>query len=282
MINSNSISGRILCFAVMAAAVSSSVEAELVWSSKEARLEALAGELKPLQATYAFKNEGDDLVTIIAVKPSCGCTTTELEKLTYEPGESGEIRVDFEVGDRVGNQVKEVVIRTDSSRSPVTTLTLRVDIAKPIELKPKLLLWDVGEPREPKQITLTTAVGHRIEIPEIVLASDVARIHVEEIRDEAPLSVGQGTDVVSSEGRPPHELASAEKTASGGEVDVRLKPQRFVFTVSPPKDGKDHRLLVRVKLRPEGSQAESKVLKDERFLVRLLADDVAAENSGGG
>ena len=51
-------------------------------------------------------NEGQTAVTNESLKPSCGCTTAELEKKTYAPGEKGEVRARFDIGQRVGVQSK--------------------------------------------------------------------------------------------------------------------------------------------------------------------------------
>ena len=249
--------------------ITGSTWAELAWVTSEVQLEALAGTTEPLHAKYPFTNTGDVPLTITAVKPSCGCTTAELEKTVYEPGESGVIRVAFEVGDRVGEQVKEVVIRTDDLASPVTTLTLRVDIAERIELSPQLLLWAPGEAREPKHLTLTAAAGHAIGHPEVLLGESPLEVTLEAVPEEAAPEAPE-------EAAPPDGAPPAAAAPVGDGAAAPTEPQVFRLTVKPPADGRNHRALVRLKL----TDADGEPLPEEKFLVRVLPDPAAAEGAG--
>ncbi|MEM7228380.1 MAG: DUF1573 domain-containing protein, partial [Planctomycetota bacterium] len=58
------------------------------------RIEHDYGEVWDIEetiTTFKFSNVGTDTLVIDQIKPSCGCTTTQLEKMVYEPGESAEI-----------------------------------------------------------------------------------------------------------------------------------------------------------------------------------------------
>ncbi|MBL4590685.1 MAG: DUF1573 domain-containing protein [Phycisphaerales bacterium] len=46
--------------------------------------------------SFQFKNMGQGPVTILKIKPACGCTAVELKQTTYAPGESGVIEVIFD------------------------------------------------------------------------------------------------------------------------------------------------------------------------------------------
>ena len=63
-----------------------------------ARVRLAAADKRP--ETFAFRNIGDDPVTIMRVTSSCGCTTPRLDKRTYAPSESGAITARFEIGQR--------------------------------------------------------------------------------------------------------------------------------------------------------------------------------------
>lgn len=240
--------------------------AELVWSQREVRLAATAGTDEPLEAAYGFTNTGDQPVTVTSVKPSCGCTTAALEKTTYAPGEAGAIEVLFEMEERTGEQVKQIVVRTDAPASPVTTLTLRVDITEPVRLSPQLLLWAAGEPRGPKQLTLIAAAGHRIATPEV--AGDTGSVVVEILPDAEAPAGGEGVEDAS---------AIPAETEPAGLHDASAKPQRFRVQVTPPGDGGGHRALVRLRLTGERGEE----LPERKFLVRVLPDPPASERAPG-
>jgi len=44
---------------------------------------------------HRFTNTGKTPVSVLDIKPSCGCVATSLEKFDYAPGESGEIKNNF-------------------------------------------------------------------------------------------------------------------------------------------------------------------------------------------
>ena len=73
--------------------------------------------------TFKFKNTGDKSLILINVKGSCGCTVPEeWPKNPIEPGGTGEIKVEFNSQDRVGNVRKNVRVEanTDPSMSILT------------------------------------------------------------------------------------------------------------------------------------------------------------------
>ena len=95
-----------------------------------------------LEAAFAFVNRADRVVVVEETKASCGCTVPTLEKKSYEPGETGEIRVTFTIGARQGPQRLSVRVRTDAGEHE---LVLRVDIPPRVTLQPRLLLFRAGE-----------------------------------------------------------------------------------------------------------------------------------------
>ena len=87
-------------------------EAGLEWSERRVTMDAAPGQ-KQAEAEFVFRNTGEEPVTITQVWSSCGCTTTALEKRTYEAGEGGRITATFVFGSRVGRHVKTLRITTD-------------------------------------------------------------------------------------------------------------------------------------------------------------------------
>lgn len=155
--------------------------ANLEFATTNVWLDAEPG-VKELTATFPFTNTGDEPVTITNTRASCGCTTPELDKTTYEPGENGEIKAVFTIGGRVGPQRKTVTIETDAAGQDSITLTLETEIAQLIAVEPRLLLWRRAEDSiEPRKIRVT--LGHEpMHIDEIRLMSGQGfAIDVEEV-----------------------------------------------------------------------------------------------------
>jgi hypothetical protein len=77
-----------------------------------------------VKKTFKFKNTGDKSLILINVKGSCGCTVPEeWPKNPIEPGGTGEIKVEFNSQDRVGNVRKNVRVEANTNPS-MTILTL--------------------------------------------------------------------------------------------------------------------------------------------------------------
>ena len=82
-------------------------------------------EGKQVKYTFKFKNTGDQNLGLINVKGSCGCTVPEeWPKNPITPGETGEIKVNFDSQGRVGNVRKNVRVEANTNPSlNILTLT---------------------------------------------------------------------------------------------------------------------------------------------------------------
>ena len=67
---------------------------ELVWGNPTQEFQRTP-EDRELTVNFAFRNDGKTPVTISKVTSSCGCTTAELPKKIYQPGEAGTLPVKF-------------------------------------------------------------------------------------------------------------------------------------------------------------------------------------------
>ena len=114
-------------------------------------------DVETANATASFTNTGKEVVTILDVKPSCGCTTATLEKNSYKPGESGQLRIALTLKGLAGVQRKTIEVFTDDSPDKPTVLTLQTTLPEFIVLSPQLLVWTVGESDKPKEALLTAS-----------------------------------------------------------------------------------------------------------------------------
>ena len=132
----------------------------LQWDKKIIEVQPGPSE-KTAKAEFFFTNISKQPVTIDSVKPSCGCTTTALEKKTYQPGEKGHITAVFTMGSRKGDQAKS--IRVDvRGENPATVLTLVTHIGEPVKLEPSLVYWRTGEAPRAKTIQVKLPSGTRL------------------------------------------------------------------------------------------------------------------------
>ncbi len=114
---------------------------DLLWDETAISVEP-AAKAKGVEVKFVFTNTSSSPVEIEKVSTSCGCTTAKLSKNRYEPGEKGELPVNFVFGNRTGDQEKSILVRIGDG--PPDVLLLRVKIPDVVEFSPSELTWDVG------------------------------------------------------------------------------------------------------------------------------------------
>jgi uncharacterized cupredoxin-like copper-binding protein len=78
--------------------------------------------------SFVIANNGGDLLKIIDVKASCGCTAANPDKKELQPGESTNIAVSFNSKGRKGPQTKTITVSTNDPEKPQVTLTIKCNI----------------------------------------------------------------------------------------------------------------------------------------------------------
>jgi len=207
-------------FSVLFAAVA---HAQVVWENPAQDFQRTPAD-RELTATFAFRNGGEATVTVTKVTSSCGCTTAELAKKTFAPGESGSLAAKFVFGARRGMQSKVIAVATSDGKT--TQLTLRCLIAEdPVTVQPALVWWRVGEAAKVKRVDLTLPADGKVKITAV--ASTNPRI-------EARLTAIEEGRRYAVEIRP-------VDTARQESAEV------FVQTDFPPEGPKAYSVHVRVK-----------------------------------
>src|SRR6267378_2067454 len=98
--------------------------AELKWEQTTIEVHPAVGD-KAAVAHFKYENVGKTQVHFKSVKASCGCTATQTQKETVNPGEKGEITATFNFGDRIGQQPpKTVTVQTDEPPPAQSTISL--------------------------------------------------------------------------------------------------------------------------------------------------------------
>jgi hypothetical protein len=76
---------------------------------------------------FKFKNSGDKPLTIFDAKGSCGCTVPEYPRAPIAPGESGEIKVEFNSKGKKGLESKFVTLNANTIPGE-TRLTIKANV----------------------------------------------------------------------------------------------------------------------------------------------------------
>lgn len=142
--------GLLLCLAAAAQA-----RAGLAWEKERIELNPAIGE-NVIRTGYSFKNTGTDSVSVIAIKPSCGCVATNLEKFEYAPGESGTLKVTFDAEMDKDQPAQERTIKIITSDAPdhPTVLQLSVHVHEAVTVSPEGVVWPHGAPGKPKEVVI--------------------------------------------------------------------------------------------------------------------------------
>ena len=144
--------------------------AALTWQTQQIKLTVKPSD-KQAVGIFHFVNSGNAAITITSVQSSCGCTTAELTKQVYAPGESGEIKAIFTIGDRVGEQEKTVFVVTDDAQEKSVPLVLHVTIPELLRYAPRLLMWNVGD--KPGEKAAVISANTNLKIANIEITAPV-------------------------------------------------------------------------------------------------------------
>lgn len=95
------------------------------------------GTVEPgkLKAEIQIKNTGTGTLNIKEVRPSCGCTASEIDKKVLGPGELGKVSVTLNANTN-GAISKYLNITSDDPNTPLVTVTLKANIKKPFHFTP--------------------------------------------------------------------------------------------------------------------------------------------------
>ncbi len=134
--------------------------AGLTWEKDNVDLKAEIGQ-EVARTSYIFTNTGTSSVSVLSIKPSCGCVATNLEKLEYAPGERGEIKVTFDLEMDKDQLVQERTIQVTTSDAPDSpkTLQLKVTVPEAVEVLPETLVWQHGQPPSLKEAIVKAGPG---------------------------------------------------------------------------------------------------------------------------
>lgn len=138
-----------------------------------------------ITATFAFTNTSQTPVTIDKIKVTCDCTTANVKgnKLTYAPGESGEITAVMKTGNFSGTVDKDMTVHTSQSDYK---LIIRAHIPDIVRMEPRKLEWNKGGPATPKTIKITLSPDLPVNLTTVELTGDAF--------DYEPITIKKGRE----------------------------------------------------------------------------------------
>jgi len=88
-----------------------------------------------LEAVFAIENTGDQPLEINEVRPSCGCTVAEFDKV-IEPGATGTVTARVDTTSIVGPTAKSVTVFTNDPANPRIQLTVKSEVKPFLGMNP--------------------------------------------------------------------------------------------------------------------------------------------------
>jgi hypothetical protein len=146
-------------------ATTASAAGMLEWRQKTVEV-ATTFKQQDVKSAFIFRNTGDAPVTITSVNSNCDCTTAELEKKTYAPGEGGQINVMFEIGDYMGSHDSHILVTTDTPSAPTSDLILRVQIPEYLRLEPHMAIWHIRGEAQEKTLVCSAVAAESVWLTE--------------------------------------------------------------------------------------------------------------------
>ncbi len=181
---------------------------------------------------FKFRNVAEAAtVEIKGVQASCGCTTTELSKKSFAPGETGEISATFDPRMRQGKERKVITVTTDDPAAEKMELVLLVEVIPQIIIEP--LAAYLGEARFDEVAKATPPLKKTIQIS---IRGEVCKVKGVSIDDKRVELRNLGTGPAEVDGekveRTTFEVALEKNTTIG-----RIQTQVVVETtdVNRPK-----------------------------------------------
>jgi hypothetical protein len=172
--------------------------ADLVFERETISLTPKPGSEREI-VSFPFRNAGTRPLTIDRLDASCGCTTVDLEKRTYQPGEAGELSVIFDLNGLSGRQDKTIQVYHD--RGPMVLLTISALLAEAPTIAPSFLTWKIGAATDEQVAVVTLPDGVQERVTEVTTSSkDVTATLYPRDRDYAiavkPVSTAAATNVM--------------------------------------------------------------------------------------
>lgn len=117
------------------------------------------------ECEFPFKNVGNSVLNITGLETPCGCTVPELNKRTYETGESGVLKVVYHAQTQPGKESKNLYVLTNEKDNPRITLEIQATGVRRVGYKPERLRFSLekGLP-EVQEITLESLDGRPFSI----------------------------------------------------------------------------------------------------------------------
>jgi len=144
---------------------------------------------------FKFENSGDSVLRISEVEVCCG-VTAEVDKQEYSPGESGVVKVEYQVSSQPGSEEKRFYVRSNDWARHTVTLTLKANVVPKVQWQPDSLKLVFNKPNAGcPEITIKALDGKPFAITEFKSTGDCITADVDRSAKAAEFVLQPKVDV---------------------------------------------------------------------------------------
>jgi hypothetical protein len=189
---------------------------------------------------FKFTNTGDRLLKIIEISKSCGCTPYTLEKMEYEPNESGVLKVQYNASTQPTSVKKILYVSSNDEARPTVELTIEARIVANVDYQPKKLNLSLNKENadcpaitiksldgKPFSIKGFKAVGRPKQIENIIIADYNSSVEAAEFVIQPKVDVEKLREVLGGH----VEITFAHPESDMISIPFEVLPR---FKVTPP------------------------------------------------
>jgi len=175
-----------------------------------------------VDAVFRLVNEGNGMLQVKAVRPTCGCTVADFDR-EIKAGASGTIKAKLDTTGFNGAISKSLLVLTNDSDTPSMSLVIRAMVQPFLEILPRpLVRFNAVQFEQANQkVTVVSAVEQDFEISGVkssvpYISADVRKL--------------EGSDVIEGKNTPQYEVTlGLEDDAPIGPITAQIE----VFTNHP-------------------------------------------------
>lgn len=139
-----------------------------------------------IDLVFEMKNEHSEPVSLLAVRPQCGCTVADYDAQIM-PGEIGELVAHVETAElQTGEQAKTITVTTNAPGAERVILTVKMNVVAALEFLPRANVFMRARPGQASEEKVL-ARPHRegMRITGVVSSNPVLKVSVEPVENPA-------------------------------------------------------------------------------------------------
>lgn len=179
-----------------------------------------------LDWSFVVRNTGDADLHILAVRPACGCTVADFDKV-IKPGESGKITAHVDTSTFSGPTSKGVTVETNDPNTPTAQLTIHAIVKPYVEAFPAgFLRYNLIQgDAEVKSVTMYTEETEPFQVLRAEVPGDYVKVDIKKIENDSELVKA---------GRPGQAQYRLDVTLGGPTAKVGPIAERIKIVTSSP------------------------------------------------